>query len=221
MSLPACRLYLITPLQLGDLTAFAGRLEAALSAGDVAALQVRLKDTPEAGIVEAVRVLGPVARAHDVALILNDDPDLAARLDCDGVHVGQSDASYAEARRRVGRDRIVGVTCHDSRHLAMEAAEQGADYVAFGAFFPTATKDAPTRAEPEILTVWQESMETPCVAIGGVTADNARGLVAAGADFIAVSAGVWNHPGGEAEAVRALNTAIAQGLADRRPATGV
>jgi len=221
MSLPACRLYLITPLQLGDLTAFAGRLEAALSAGDVAALQVRLKDTPEAGIVEAVRVLGPVARAHDVALILNDDPDLAARLDCDGVHVGQSDASYAEARRRVGRDRIVGVTCHDSRHLAMEAAEQGADYVAFGAFFPTATKDAPTRAEPEILTVWQESMETPCVAIGGVTADNARGLAAAGADFIAVSAGVWNHPGGEAEAVRALNTAIAQGLADRRPATGV
>jgi thiamine-phosphate pyrophosphorylase len=221
MSLPACRLYLITPLQLGDLTAFAGRLEAALSAGDVAALQVRLKDTPEAGIVEAVRVLGPVARAHDVALILNDDPDLAARLDCDGVHVGQSDASYAEARRRVGRDRIVGVTCHDSRHLAMEAAEQGADYVAFGAFFPTATKDAATRAEPEILTVWQESMETPCVAIGGVTADNARGLAAAGADFIAVSAGVWNHPGGEAEAVRALNTAIAQGLADRRPATGV
>jgi len=221
MSLSACRLYLITPPQLGDLTAFAGRLEAALSAGDVAALQVRFKDTPEAGIVEAVRVLGPVARAHDVALILNDDPDLAARLDCDGVHVGQSDASYAEARRRVGRDRIVGVTCHDSRHLAMEAAEQGADYVAFGAFFPTATKDAPTRAEPEILTVWQESMETPCVAIGGVTADNARGLVAAGADFIAVSAGVWNHPGGEAEAVRALNTAIAQGLADRRPATGV
>ena len=221
MSLPACRLYLITPLQLGDLTAFAGRLEAALSAGDVAALQVRLKDTPEAGIVEAVRVLGPVARAHDVALILNDDPDLAARLDCDGVHVGQSDASYAEARRRVGRDRIVGVTCHDSRHLAMEAAEQGADYVAFGAFFPTATKDAPTRAAPEILTVWQESMETPCVAIGGVTADNARGLAAAGADFIAVSAGVWNHPGGEAEAVRALTTAIAQGLADRRPATGV
>ncbi|MCA3728858.1 MAG: thiamine phosphate synthase [Phenylobacterium sp.] len=221
MSLPACRLYLITPPQLGDLTAFAGRLEAALSAGDVAALQVRLKDAPEAGIVEAVRVLGPVARAHDVALILNDDPDLAARLDCDGVHVGQSDASYAEARRRVGRDRIVGVTCHDSRHLAMEAAEQGADYVAFGAFFPTATKDAPTRAAPEILTVWQESMETPCVAIGGVTADNARGLAAAGADFIAVSAGVWNHPGGEAEAVRALNTAIAQGLADRRPATGV
>ncbi|MFM8375939.1 MAG: thiamine phosphate synthase [Phenylobacterium sp.] len=215
MSPPACRLSLITPPKLDDLPGFAARLEAALAAGDVAALQVRLKDAPEARIADAVRILGPVAREHDVALILNDDPALAARLDCDGVHVGQSDASCAEARRLVGRDRIVGVTCHDSRHLAMEAAEQGADYVAFGAFFPTATKDAPTRAEPEILSVWQETMETPCVAIGGITPENARALAAAGADFLAVSAGVWSHPAGEAAAVRALNAAIAAGLADR------
>ena len=215
MSALPCRLYLITPPRLDDIAAFARRLEAALSAGDVAALQVRLKGASEARITEVVRALGPVARAHDVALILNDDPALAARLDCDGVHVGQSDASCAEARRLVGRDRIVGVTCHDSRHLAMEAAEMGADYVAFGAFFPTSTKDAPTRADPEILSVWQETMETPCVAIGGITPDNARGLVAAGADFIAVSSGVWSHPDGEAEAVRALNATIAGGLADR------
>ncbi len=215
MSPPACRLYLITPPRLEDPAGFAPRLEAALSAGDVAAVQVRLKDASEAEITEAIRVLGPIARAHDVALILNDDPELAARLDCDGVHVGQSDAPYAQARRLMGRDRIVGVTCHDSRHLAMEAAEQGADYVAFGAFFPTSTKDAATRAEPEILSVWQETMETPCVAIGGITADTARGLAAAGADFLAVSAGVWNHPGGEAAAVREFNSAIALGLADR------
>jgi thiamine-phosphate pyrophosphorylase len=215
MSPPACRLYLITPPRLEDPAGFAPRLEAALSAGDVAAVQVRLKDASEAEITEAIRVLGPVARAHDAALILNDDPALAARLDCDGVHVGQSDTPYAQARRLMGRDRIVGVTCHDSRHLAMEAAEQGADYVAFGAFFPTSTKDAATRAEPEILSVWQETMETPCVAIGGITADTARGLAAAGADFLAVSAGVWNHPGGEAAAVREFNSAIALGLADR------
>lgn len=221
MSAPACRLYLITPPRLDDPAGFALRLEAALSAGDVAALQVRLKGASEAEITEAVRVLGPISRAHDVALILNDDPALAAQLDCDGVHVGQSDAPYAQARRLMGRDRIVGVTCHDSRHLAMEAAEQGADYVAFGAFFPTPTKEAPTRAEPEVLTLWQESMETPCVAIGGITAENARGLAAAGADFIAVSAGVWSHPAGEAEAVRALNAAIAQGLAERQTAQGV
>ena len=220
MSRPACRLYLITPPQLGDLAVFAGRLEAALSAGDVAALQVRLKDASEAEIAEAVQVLGPIARAHDAALILNDDPELAARLGCDGVHVGQSDMPCAEARRRVGKDRTVGVTCHDSRHLAMEAAEQGADYVAFGAFFPSSTKDAPTRTDPEILSVWQETMQTPCVAIGGITAETARGLAAAGADFLAVSAGVWSHPEGEAQAVRDLNMAIGEGLADRGASGG-
>jgi thiamine-phosphate pyrophosphorylase len=115
----------------------------------------------------------------------------------------------------MGRERMVGVTCHDSRHLAMEAAEAGADYVAFGAFFATSTKDAPTRADPEILSIWQETMETPCVAIGGVTAANARGLAAAGADFLAVSAGVWAHPEGPGVAVAAINAEIASGVAAR------
>ncbi|MDH4385250.1 MAG: thiamine phosphate synthase [Caulobacter sp.] len=210
-----CRLYLITPPVLGDLSAFAGRLAQALEAGDVAALQVRLKDAPEAEIAAAVEALAPIARAHDVAVILNDQPDLAARLGCDGVHVGQSDASCAEARRIMGRDAMIGVTCHDSRHLAMEAAEAGADYVAFGAFFPTATKETLYRPEPDILTIWQETMQIPCVAIGGVTADNAEGLAAAGADFLAVSAGVWSHPDGPAAAVVALNAAMARGAASR------
>ena len=210
-----CRLYLITPPVLGELTAFAGRLAQALEAGDVAALQVRLKDAPEAEIAAAVEALAPIARAHDVAVILNDRPDLAAQLGCDGVHVGQSDASCAEARRIMGRDAMIGVTCHDSRHLAMEAAEAGADYVAFGAFFPTATKETLHRPEPEILTIWQETMQIPCVGIGGVTADNAEGLAAAGADFLAVSAGVWNHPDGPASAVVALNAAMARGAASR------
>ncbi|ATQ41441.1 thiamine phosphate synthase [Caulobacter mirabilis] len=210
-----CRLYLITPPRLDDLAAFGRDLAAALDAGDVAALQIRLKDAPDAVIAAAVDALTPIAHGRDVAVILNDRPDLAARLGCDGVHVGQSDASYAEARRLMGRDKMVGVTCHDSRHLAMEAAEAGADYVAFGAFFPTTTKDAPTRAEPEILTIWQETMEVPCVAIGGITADNAAIVARAGADFAAVSAGVWAHPDGPATAVKALNAAIAEGLAGR------
>ena len=221
MALPLCRLYLITPPRLDDLAAFGHILAQTLDAGDVAALQIRLKDVADEIVCAAVDALAPIAQARGVAVILNDRPDLAVRMGCDGVHVGQSDTPYAQARRLMGRDRIVGVTCHDSRHLAMEAAEQGADYVAFGAFFPTPTKEAPTRAEPEVLTLWQESMETPCVAIGGITAENARGLAAAGADFIAVSAGVWSHPAGEAEAVRALNAAIAQGLADRQTAHGV
>lgn len=210
-----CRLYLITPPRLDDLAGFAATLTSTLDAGDVAALQIRLKDVPDEVIARAVEALAPVAQARDVAVILNDRPDLAAKLGCDGVHVGQSDAGYAEARRLVGPKAMVGVTCHDSRHLAMEAAEAGADYVAFGAFFPTTTKDAPTTADPEILSIWQETMATPCVAIGGISADNAGGLAAAGADFLAVSAGVWAYPDGPMAAVKALNAAIAKGLAGR------
>ena len=215
MASPLCRLYLITPPRLDDLAEFGRTLAHALDAGDVAALQLRLKDQPDEVIAAAVDVLGPIAAARGLAVILNDRPDLAARLGCDGVHIGQQDASYAEARRLMGRDRIIGVTCHDSRHLAMEAAEAGADYVAFGAFFPTTTKDAQTRADPEILTIWQETMETPCVAIGGITVATARQLVRAGADFLAVSSGVWAHPLGPAAAVAAFNREIEAGLDER------
>jgi len=215
MPAPVCRLYLLTPPAINDLAAFGRTLATALDAGDVGALQLRLKGAPDDIIAAAVQVLRPMTEARGVTLILNDRPDLAAELGCDGVHIGQEDASYAEARRLVGRDRVVGVTCHDSRHLAMEAAEAGADYVAFGAFFPTATKDAITHADPEILEIWQEAMLIPCVAIGGIMPANCRPLVAAGADFIAVSAGVWTHPDGPATAVEAFNTEIALGLADR------
>ena len=215
MRLPPCRLYLITPPQIDDLAAFGHLLSETLDAGDVAALQIRLKDVSDVIIAAAVEVLAPIARSQGVAVILNDRPDLAAQLGCDGVHVGQSDMPLKEARAIMGKAAMIGVTCHDSRHLAMEAAEGGADYVAFGAFFPTTTKDALTRADPEILNIWQEMMEIPCVAIGGITAENAQGLAAAGADFLAVSAGVWAHPEGPAAAVKALNSAIALGLAER------
>jgi len=204
----SCRLYLITPPRL-DAAAFSPLLEAALDAGDVACVQLRLKEVDDDTICRTVDVLRPVAQSRDVAFLLNDRPDLAARTGCDGVHVGQEDASYTEARRRVGKDGIVGVTCHDSRHLAMEAAEAGADYVAFGAFFPTATKDPAARAEAELLAWWSELMTVPCVAIGGITPVNAAPLIAAGADFLAVCAGVWEHPEGPAAAVRTFDALIA------------
>ncbi|MBA4803920.1 MAG: thiamine phosphate synthase [Brevundimonas sp.] len=207
---PPCRLYLITPPVIPDLGAFAATLAAALDAGDVAALQIRLKDADDAAVLRAVEALAPVARARGVAVILNDRPDLAARSGCDGVHVGQSDASYAEARRVMGPQAMIGVTCHDSRELAMDAAEAGADYVAFGAFFPTGTKTTTHRPDPEILSIWQETVETPCVAIGGVTPANAAGLARAGADFVAASSAVWDAPEGPAAAVRAFNEALAQ-----------
>jgi len=183
MTLPACRLYLITPPVIDDMPAFLTALEAALSAGDVAALQVRLKDVPDARIEGAVRAIAPITQRHGVALILNDDPALAARLGCDGVHIGQEDGTVQAARKAMPGG-MIGVTCHDSRHLAMEAAEAGADYVAFGAFFHSATKIVTTPADLEILEWWSGLMEVPCVAIGGITVENCRPVVAAGALWV-------------------------------------
>ncbi len=205
----SCRLYLITPPDISDAEVFARQLDAALSAGDVAALQIRLKDVSVDQIRAVTRVLTPIAHKHDVAVLMNDHVELAKELRLDGVHVGQSDTPYKEARRILGPSAMIGVTCHNSRHMAMEAAEGGADYVAFGAFYPTTTKTVEHMAELETLTIWQESMETPCVAIGGITAANAAEVAQAGADFIAVSGAVWNHPDGPAAGVSALLKAIA------------
>jgi thiamine-phosphate pyrophosphorylase len=199
----SCRLYLISPPKL-SCADFLGPLKEAFKGGDVASFQLRFKDVNDDEIRRAVDVLRPVVQAHGTAFILNDRPDLAAELGCDGVHVGQEDASYAEARSALPNG-IVGVTCHDSRHLAMEAGEAGADYVAFGAFFPTRTKEPKTSVDIELLRWWSEMMVVPCVAIGGITLDNARALVEAGADFLAVSAGVWEQADGPAAAVRGFN----------------
>jgi thiamine-phosphate pyrophosphorylase len=198
-----CRLYLISPPRLSAAN-FLGPLKEALKGGDVASFQLRLKHAGDDEIRRVVDTLRPVLQAHGAAFILNDRPDLAAELGCDGVHIGQEDAGYAEARALLPK-AIVGVTCHDSRHLAMEAAEAGADYVAFGAFFPTKTKEPKTSADIELLRWWSEIMVVPSVAIGGITVANAPALIEAGADFLAVSAGVWEHPDGAEAAVRAFN----------------
>ncbi len=202
-----CRLYLITPPDIhGDsLPSFADALAAALDGGDVACVQLRLKDVEDEVILDTTDRLRPICHDRDVALIMNDRADLAAKADCDGVHVGQTDTPYGEARSLLGTDAIVGVTCHASTHLAMEAGEAGADYVAFGAFFDSTTKQRKFSADLDILSQWQEAMLVPCVAIGGITVENCRPLVEAGADFIAVAAGVWAHPDGPGTAVKAFN----------------
>jgi thiamine-phosphate pyrophosphorylase len=207
-----CRLYLITPKRL-EPESFADTLAEALDAGDVACVQLRLKDVDDDTIRVAAERLAPVAQTRDVSFLMNDRPDLAAETGCDGVHVGQQDGTYEAARAAVGADAIVGVTCHDSRHLAMIAAEAGADYVAFGAFFPTASKDAIGHPDPEILAWWSELMTVPCVAIGGITPTNCAPLVQAGADFLAVLGAVWGCADGPGAAVRAFSTAIADARA--------
>jgi thiamine-phosphate pyrophosphorylase len=204
---PGCRLYLVTPEKF-ELTSFADHLAAALDGGDVACVQLRLKNVADDEIKRACETLLPITQKRDVAFILNDRPDLAAATGCDGVHVGQEDAGYGEARAAMGPDRTVGVTCHDSKHLAMEAADAGADYVAFGAFFPTTTKPSRFNPPPDLLRWWSDIMTVPVVAIGGITMQNCGPLVEAGADFLAVVSAVWNCPDGPASAVKAFNQAI-------------
>ncbi len=204
-----CRVYLITP-PLFDPMPFAGLLAAALDAGDVAAVQLRLKDVDDTAWKRATDALRPVCQARGVAFLLNDRADLVRATGSDGVHVGQDDMHAREARRLIGPDLTLGVTCKGSRDLAMQAGEDGADYVAFGAFHPSATKQVTALLDPEILTWWSEMMELPCCAIGGITPGNCAPLVRAGADFLAVVGCVWSHPDGPATGVRALNAAIRQ-----------
>lgn len=207
-----CRLYLISPPRIDDLNAFRDDFARALAGGDVACFQLRLKTAEgpasDDDVLYAAEALIPIAREHDVAFLINDRPDLAIKCGADGVHVGQSDASCKKARALLGDDATVGVTCHNSKHLALIAGEAGADYVAFGAFFPTSTKEAPTKAEPSLLEWWSYATTLPCVAIGGVTPENCGALVRAGADFVAASSAVWESADGPAAAVKAFNAAI-------------
>ena len=207
MSDPLCRLYLISPPDIGgDKTAaFAEQVAAALDGGDVACLQLRLKDVADDVIRRAADILRPVIQERDVAFIMNDRPDLAVETGCDGVHVGQDDWGYDEAREALGHDAIVGVTCHSSIDLAMAAADQGADYVAFGAFYESNTKQRNFVADPAILRQWQDMTVVPCVAIGGITVENCPPIVEAGPDFVAGAGGVWSHTDGPAAAVAAFN----------------
>jgi thiamine-phosphate pyrophosphorylase len=203
-SRPPCQLYLISPPAID--AGFADRLAAALDAGPVAAFQLRLKGIDEHAIARAAEPIQRLCADREVAFIVNDSMALAKRLGADGVHLGQEDGDPREARALLGPAAQIGVTCHDSRHLAMEAGEAGADYVAFGSFYPTTTKEVRHRPEPSILGWWSTLFEPPCVAIGGITPDNAAPLVEAGADFLAVCGAVWN--GDEAMAVGRFATLL-------------
>lgn len=198
------QIYLMTPPQIPDLQGFAVELEAVCQAQEIASLQIRLKDVDDDEIARVFAKLAPIARAHGAVVILNDNPHLALELGADGVHLGQSDMAVKAARKLLGSDMVIGATAHNSRHLAMCAAEDGADYVAFGAFFPTATKKTEFVATTDLLQWWVEMMEIPCVAIGGITPENVSPLVKAGADFVCLSSGIWTAADGSIAAINDL-----------------
>lgn len=217
-----CRLYLISPPQV-DIAEFSKLLDAALGAGDVGAFQLRLKDASHEEIVAAAKALLPICREHGVALIINDDVDAVLEAGADGVHLGQEDMKLIAARAVLGDDKVIGISCHDSSHLAMEAGDNGADYVAFGAFYPTLSKPPEKLAKygtptSDTLTWWSTYTVVPSVAIGGMTPQNCGPLVEAGADFIAVITAIWSDKNGPASAVRAFNDAIKIGLHKRKEA---
>ncbi len=207
MHTPPCQLYLISPLNVGG--NFPAQLDAALAAGSVAAFQFRVKDIDQHQAAELAEPLQAICAKYDVAFIVNDSVSLAKRINADGVHLGQGDGDIADARMQLGKGFQIGVTCHNSRHLAMEAAEAGADYVAFGAFHLSTTKQVEHQADLDTLEKWSSVTEIPCVAIGGITPGNAMPIITAGADFIAVSSSVWNDPRGPAASVADFNAVLA------------
>ena len=205
-----CQIYLLTPPVIDDVHAFAETLDLVLQAAPVACLQIRLKDTPKDEIISIAKILIPIAHQYGTLVLINDDPEIAKEAGADGLHLGQSDMNISLAKDLLPEGALIGVTCHNSRELAFSACSAGADYIAFGAFFETATKPSAKRADLEMLTWWQDTIEIPCVAIGGISVDNAKDVIAAGADFIALSSGVWDYVRGPQEAVKRLSVLCVQ-----------
>ncbi|KAF0106543.1 MAG: thiamine-phosphate pyrophosphorylase [Hyphomonadaceae bacterium] len=202
------QLYLISPPKIDDVLKFQKTLDEIIAVGEIACFQLRLKEIENRDIAKIGKEIFPILQDAGIACIMNDNARLARDTHADGVHLGQSDGTIKEAREILGKDATIGVTCHNSTHLGLVAAEQGADYVAFGAFYETQTKISAPRAELEILKWWQDVMEIPCVAIGGITPENALPIINAGADFIAVSSAIWNNPQGPAQAVIKYNEVV-------------
>lgn len=218
-----CRLYAISPPHF-ELNVFEKQLHEAISGGDIGSFQLRLKDAEADEIRAATKRLLPICRERDIAFIINDRPDIAMDIGADGAHLGQDDLNFwpiSKTRQIMGNDFVIGVSCHDSSHLAMEAGDEGADYVAFGAFHPTQSKSPEKLAQygtptTEMLEWWYHYTVLPCVAIGGLTPQNCEPLVASGADFIAAITAIWEHPEGPAAAVSAFNNAIKAGIKQRK-----
>ncbi len=201
------QIYLISPPKI-ELKDFLPQLEKALKTGLVPVFQLRLKGFERSEIKKISQELLKICNSNNTQFIVNDDFELALEIGAHGVHLGAEDGSIKLARQQSHPNFVIGASCYDSRHLAMEAGEQGADYISFGAFYESKTKKSRGKPTLEILEWSSEILNLPIVAIGGITDQNCALLVKSGADFLAVISYVWEHPLGVEEALKKLDFAI-------------
>ncbi len=183
-------IYLISPPKI-SLDSFEPLLESILQTGKISVFQLRLKECLDDEIIASANILVRLCHKYSIQFILNDRADLAKLVNADGVHIGKEDGSVENARKILGPNKIIGVSCYDSIDRAMEVGEAGADYIAFGAFYPTTTKLNTAKPKIDILEQWTSISVLPCVAIGGINQNNCKPLIKAGADLIAVVSNIW------------------------------
>ena len=186
-------IYLITPDRI-NLQKFKEDFRAVLNTGCISYAQLRLKECDDNFIIECARTLLKISNYYNVPFLINDRPDIAKITGANGVHLGQKDSSPSLARKVLGNKSIIGVSCHNSIDLACNAVNMGADYVAFGGFFKSISKEVQFSAEISILEWWKKISPTPSIAIGGINKNNFKNLLTNGADHIAVISSVWSHP---------------------------
>lgn len=197
------QIYLISPPQI-ELKDFSLKLENALKTGFVPSFQLRLKNYSPSEIKKISQEIKKICDENNCLFLLNDFYEIALEVGASGVHVGIDDKKISQIRQNSPKNFVIGASCYDSKHLAMEAGEQGADYISFGAFFETQTKISRGKPTVEILNWASEILNLPIVAIGGINDKNCVELVKNGADFLAVISYVWQHPEGVEVAIKNL-----------------
>ena len=185
-------IYLISPQKIRG-SQFYEELQQVLKTNKVKYFQLRLKKISDRNLLKISKKIKKIVRKNNVKFLINDKPSIAKRVGADGCHIGQKDINFTRSRKILGKSKIIGITCHNSKKLALNAKRQGANYVAFGSFFESSTKKTAFKANLEILRWTKKKISMPIVAIGGINSINYKKILTSGADFIACSSYIWNN----------------------------
>jgi len=185
-------IYLISPQKIRG-SRFYNELDQVLKTNKVKYFQLRLKKISNSNLIKISRKIKKITRRNNVKFLINDKPTVARTVGADGCHIGQKDMNSMNCRKILGKNKIIGVTCHDSKKLSLKAKNNGANYIAFGSFFKSSTKESPIRANLAILRWAKKKINMPTVAIGGINSSNYKKILSSGASFIACSSYIWNN----------------------------